>query len=115
LSWWWTTGSENREIEALKATVKALEHMKLVVETHEKAIDGIQSSQRLIKLEWTDTLDRLNRMTGRLNARIKKSGGLESPESDDREVSRGVAPPTTGTGTHSLLQQARGRRGLLSG
>jgi len=115
LSWWRSPGGENQETEGLKATVKALEALGIVVAAQQKSIDDLESAQRLLKLEWTDTLDRLNRMTGRLNARIKKSEVLESPESDEPETRKGVAPVLQPTGTHSLLAQARTRRGLLPG
>lgn len=83
------------------------------IDALEKAVDGLESAQRLIKTEWLDVHDRLNRVMGRLTARIRKSEALTEPESSDQPDPEGVAPPpgpVAVTGSHALLSAARAKR-----
>lgn len=93
----WGRGGENENSEEIK-TIK-------------KAIEGHNSALKVIRLEWEDVFDRLNRVMGRLNARIRKSEGLQAPESDSEGTTE--APPSfqTPTGTHAMLDAMRRRRG----
>lgn len=115
MRWFTSSRGENQDTGALKACLKALEALNAVVQDQGKSITTLESNERMLKLEWQDVLDRMNRVMGRLTARIRKTEASESSESDDLEVPKAPAPDTQATGTHSLLQNARSRRGLLSG
>jgi len=93
----WTRGGENKHSEAIDAL--------------KKAIEGHNSALKVIRLEWEDVFDRLNRIMGRLNARIRKSEGLQAPESDTEAAPQAPNPFETPTGTHSMLDAMRRRRG----
>lgn len=81
----------------------------------EKAVEGLESKLRLIKVEWESVLDKVNSVMGRLNARIRKFESTSSPESDDGDDHKGAAPPPV-LGSHSTLTAMRGRRrGVLPG
>ena len=79
------------------------------VEALEKADEGHDSRLRLIKTEWEDVLDRVNRVMGRLNARIRKSEAANEPESDTPTGPQGLPSP----GSHTVLKAMRGRHGVL--
>ncbi len=64
-----------------------------------RRLDDLESGQRLLKTEWLDTLDRLERIAGRLAKRVERdgkatgvlSGGLAaSPESPPAPVSEAM-------------------------
>lgn len=93
----WTRGGENRNTEAIEAI--------------KKAIEGHNSALKVIRLEWEDVFDRLNRIMGRLNARIRKSEGLQAPESDSETTPQPEIPFGKPTGTHAMLDAMRRRRG----
>jgi len=81
------------------------------IDASEKAIEGLESSSRLLKNEWLDVLDRANRVMGRLTARIRKFESQNGPESDVEEVEKGPLP----AGVHATLTEMRRRRRVLSG
>jgi len=93
----WTRGGENKHSEAIDAL--------------KKAIEGHNSALKVIRLEWEDVFDRLNRIMGRLNARIRKSEGLQAPESDNEAMPQPEMPFTPPGGTHAMLDAMRRRRG----
>jgi len=95
-------GGRKQEKERLKAIEKAIDGL-------ENQTTSLESAARMLKLEWHSTYDKLNRLMGRLNARIRKNEALEEPESDDRTGPYPVAP----TGTHARLTAARAKHGLL--
>jgi len=78
-------------------------------EALERRQEALESQYRLLKTEWIDVHDRLNRMMGRLNARLRKSQAVdEGAEATNGEEQRG---PTPVTGTHEQLAAMRNRRG----
>ncbi len=81
----------------------------------EKAVEGHRSGLKAIRLEWEDVYDRVNRTMGRLNARIRKSEAVSSPESNAEETTQPVAPPPGRIGTHAVLREMRAKHGLLPG
>jgi len=95
----WGRGGENKLAEQITAL--------------ERAVEGLESRQRIIRVEWESVLDKVNSVMGRLNARIRKFESTTAPESDDQEDPKGAASPIQGTGTHGRLAQMRGRHGLL--
>lgn len=99
MAFFWDRGGESKNLERIIAL--------------EKANETLDSRLRLLKNEWEDVLDRVNRVMGRLNARIRKFNASESPESDELEPPKGVDPPRIGTGTHATLRAARERHGIL--
>jgi len=106
----WKISGRNRETRAL------LEQQSTQIEALEKAVDGFESRTKLLRMEWEDVFDRMNRVMGRLNARIRKSEAVSSSENDAEDPQKGVAPsPPVATGTHGILQDVRRRRGLLPG
>jgi len=99
-------------VETLLAKARGrLEEQSEKIEALEKAVDGLESSSRLLKNEWLDVLDRANRVMGRLTARIRKFESQNGPESDVEEVEKGPLPG----GVHGTLVAMRRRRGVLSG
>jgi len=96
MSWLRDRGGETKHLERIEAL--------------EKRLESLESAARLLKSEWIDTYDRLNRVMGRLNARIRKNKALEGSESDDQETPNTVAPPLSGTGTHDMLAMHRAQR-----
>ena len=98
-SWWRGRGGENKE----EGRITALE----------RAVEGLESRQRMQKVEWESVLDKVNSVMGRLNARIRKA----IVDSDVEDEPKGVPPPTVAAvGTHALLTDMRARkRGVLSG
>ena len=93
----WMRGGRKKEKDAIEAL--------------EKAMQSLESSNRLMKIEWESVLHKMNQVMGRLNARIRKAEAQETPhEAEDRE-------PTPGPrlGNHATLRQMRGRHGLLPG
>jgi len=100
LGWPWGRGGENKQ----SAQIAALE----------KAVEGLESRQRLIKVEWESVLDKVNSVMGRLNARIRKTEAASAPEKDFQEAYDSTGPKKI-QGTHETLTQMRRRRGVLSG
>ena len=99
--WWSNRGGENKEQERIEAL--------------EKAQERLESSMRLFRTEWESTYDKLNRLMGRLNARIRKSEAETAPESDTEALTEAPGPRRI-TGSHATLSQARARRrGVLPG
>jgi len=97
----WIRGGENKQIEQIAAL--------------EKAVEGLESRLRLIKVEWEEVLDKVGKVMGRLNARIRKSEAVNASESD-AEPEREAIPPHNISGSHSTLTAMRGRRrGVLPG
>ena len=92
----WIRGGENKHLERIEAL--------------EKAIEAHNSGLKAIRLEWEDVYDRVNRTMGRLNARIRKSEGLQAPESDSDAASEAPVPFGQATGTHAMLDAMRSRR-----
>lgn len=76
----------------------------------EKRLEGLESGFRTIRLEWEDVYDRLMKVMGRLNARIRKSESVTSPEADVETI--GNPPPAVFavTGSHAVLAAARAGR-----
>lgn len=80
----------------------------------ERAVDGLASTVRLLKTEWEDTLNRLNRIASRLNARDRREKGKQDHE-DASGDPNGEAPRAQHPlGTHAQLNQMRRGRGVLS-
>jgi len=101
MAWPWGRGGENEQSRQIAAL--------------EKAVEGLESQLRLIKVEWESVLDKVNSVMGRLNARIRKFETPSAPESDGGDPTKGVAPPLV-LGSHSTLTAMRGRRsGVLPG
>jgi len=72
-------------------------------------MEGFESRTKLLRMEWEDVFDRMNRVMGRLNARIRKSEGLSAPESDAGETPQPAASPPGVAGTHEALARMRGK------
>jgi len=96
LSWWGTPGGRKKEKERIDAL--------------EKRLERLESGFRTIRMEWEDVYDRLMKVMGRLNARIRKSEGVEAPQGDTQPTSDGLAPPFAVTGSHAVLTAARASR-----
>jgi len=75
----------------------------------EKAMDDVRRDQKAIRLDWEMALDKLGRMMGRLNARIRKNLDQEAPTSDDLPTTEGMAPAQMGN--HQKLRMARAKWG----
>jgi len=97
----WTRGGRKQQSEQIEAL--------------EKAVEGLESRLKLLRNEWEDVFDRMNRVMGRLNARIRKSEAVAEPESDTEEVRRGIVPSQGPVGTHAQLMEMRRKHGLLPG
>ena len=79
------------------------------IQALERRCEGLESSMRLLKLEWETVFDKLGKTMGRLNARIRKSG-LDSPP-DDAPPPDDVQPALPSpSGTHARMEMHRGRR-----
>jgi len=100
VAWPWDRGGENKQSARLKAL--------------EEAVEGLESRQRLIKVEWESVLDKVNAVMGRLNARIRKTEAASTPETDFQEAYDSTGPKKL-TGSHGTLSEMRRRRGLLPG
>jgi len=99
--WGWGRGGENKQSERLEAL--------------EKAVYGLESQLRLIKVEWESVLDKVNAVMGRLNARIRKTEAVSGPQNDEHEPPQPPAPVQV-LGSHGTLTAMRGRkRGVLPG
>jgi len=99
LSWFGTRGGRKQDTERIAAI--------------EKRLEGLDSGFKTIRVEWEDVYDRLMKVMGRLNARIRKSEAGTAPESDDHVDGQAPAPPAglvALTGSHSLLAAARANR-----
>ncbi len=96
LSWLLGRGGESGLRERIKALEEAVDHHKREVKS--------------LRLEWEDVYDKVNRVMGRLNARIRKAGATSGPESDDQGAPHTPASPT---GTHGLLSEMRAKHGVL--
>ena len=93
-----TGGGENKENDAIRAL--------------ERRIESLESAQKILKLEWEDVFDKMGRMMGRLNARIRKNLANEAAEELPEatlEHPEGPRPLDHVSGSHGLLQQARNR------
>ena len=75
----------------------------------EKRLDALETAPKVLRNEWEDVLDRMNRVMGRLNARVKRAEKDEPPEPEPT--------PSTHTvkGSHAILSEMRRRRGVLHG
>jgi len=80
------------------------------IEASEKRLEGLETGARAMKLEWEMVYDKLNRLMGRLNARIRKSEqteeAVEEPDNNEPQLRPRF-------GTHAQMNAARMRRGLL--
>lgn len=93
--------AENR----LDAVRDELRSVSSKIEALESRLDGLETAPKLLRTEWEDTLDRLNRIMGRLNARLKRA------ESDEQPPQGTTPAPDPMLGHHGLLERARRRRG----
>jgi|TARA_B100000408_G_C10220619_1_gene190878 hypothetical protein len=78
----------------------------------EKAQDSLERAPKLLRNEWEDTLDRMNRIMGRLNARIRTQKRLDEEDQEPETVEKAPEAPSQPllpTGTHSTLKAMRGR------
>ncbi len=74
----------------------------------ETRLDALETHPKVLRNEWEDVLDRMNRVMGRLNARLKRA------EKDEPEDGKAPVSPERPVGTHAILEAYRGRRrGLL--
>jgi len=73
----------------------------------EQAVDGLNTKEKLIRLEWESVFDKLNKTMGRLNARARRNNEQEASD----EVAAPVLTEPLPVGTHAVLDQARRRRG----
>lgn len=94
-SWFRSPGSAVTQLAALRDRIAALER-----------------SEALRNAEWTDTLDKFDRLYKRINARLIRDAGSGAGVSGDR--SPHVAQPDEGSGSAesplSLRQRIRGVR-----
>lgn len=100
--WKTDTSKLSDEIGACKTALKGLSDR----------LDSVERQPKLLQMEWESTLDKMNRVMGRLNARIRKADELgiddKPPDRPQEEV-----PPETLPGAHRTLRMARARHGLL--
>lgn len=81
----------------------------------EQAMDAHTTTLKVVRTEWEDYLDRMNKVMGRLNARIRRSGGEKTDEDRPEETTEPQEGARGGTGTHGVLQRMRARGNVLSG
>lgn len=79
----------------------------------EQALEALKTGNKLIRTEWEDTLDRMNRIMGRLNARIRRSESKEEAPESDAGLSAELEGGLHKTGTHAVLAEMRSRSGIL--
>lgn len=53
----------------------------------ENALEAVKRDQKAVALEWENTLDKLTRIMGRLNARAKAAAGLQDSEGEPEPAS----------------------------
>ena len=90
-----------------------VERLQARLTATELAVDGLKTKLKTIRMEWEDALDRMNRIMGRLNARIRRSEAQEPAPESEGEL---PAVPQVGlqrTGTHGVLAEMRAKRGVL--
>lgn len=95
----WTWTSTRARLDKLQADFEAFKI----------ALEALERQPKLLRNEWEDTLDRINRVMGRLNARIKAASAPENeqlPEGDTQSS----PPAQRQTGTHDRLRAFRARR-----
>lgn len=90
--WAWNRGGEKEQLERIAAL--------------EKAVEGLVTGTKSIRIEWEDVYDRMNRTMGRLNARIRKEAEQQAAHEDSPEPDAKAGP----TGTHAILSAMRERR-----
>lgn len=74
------------------------------------AHEALERQPKLLRNEWEDTLDRMNRVMGRLTARIK-AAATSDPTGDEVPPADGLPPPPPQpTGHHERMQLKRARR-----
>jgi len=78
------------------------------IEAIRKAQERLERVPKQLQLEWEDTLDRINRVVGRLNARIRTTQKAEDEETPKEEAQ------VPSRGDHDLLSSFRRKRGILS-
>jgi uncharacterized coiled-coil protein SlyX len=92
----------------------AIRELEARIQALETRLEGLETAPKQLRLEWEDTLDRLARIMGRLNARLKRS------ITDDQEPTQGEStPPESGPAVDPLVARYRmlreRRNGLLHG
>ena len=92
----WKGGGRKKEDERIRAL--------------ELRIEGLEAGHRALKLEWELVYDKMGRLMGRLNARIRKADAAATEEEPTPET---ALPAQARFGTHGQMQMARMRRGLL--
>lgn len=80
----------------------------------EQTLDRLVTGQKLIRTEWEDSLDRMNRIMGRLNARIRRAQESDEATETTPEANETAPEPASHVlGSHGMLSEMRRRRGLL--
>ena len=79
------------------------------IEALEKAQERLDTQGRDLKLEWEMTFDKLSRLMGRLNARIRKSEAQNGPENDE-QPEQGATPLPSPSGVHARMDMHRRRQ-----
>lgn len=101
MGWLGERGGRKKEDERIKAL--------------ERAVESLESKNRMLKVEWESVLDKVNSVMGRLNARIRKHEALSPPE-NNTDVSPQPPPLPSPAGNHATMSAMRGRhRGVLPG
>ena len=86
----------------------AIRDIEKRMEALETAWESQKRDPKLLRTEWESTLDKMNSVLGRLNARIRATA---APESEKVEQPEPELSPEPRLGTHGQLAAARARRG----
>jgi len=76
----------------------------------EAAVERLERDSKAIRLDWEMMFDKLNRMMGRLNARIRKNLDQEGVVHDELAGPEGAAPPAVGNHQKLVLARMKARR-----
>ncbi len=87
---------------------QAIRDVESRMEALETAWNDRQREPKLLRTEWEGTLDKMNAVMARLNARIRAAETVE--EKKEAEVTPEPTPPRE-MGTHRHLAMMRARRG----
>ena len=99
----WNRGWRKKEEERIYALEKATEGLR-------RGLDDLSKDMRSLTLDWELTYEKLNKLMGRLNARIRKSEATIEPQNDEPVAPQPSAPPF---GSHRAMNMARMKHGLL--
>ncbi len=96
---------------------KAKGRAKVAPETLQEQIDALEGQFRSLKLEWTDTYDKLYRLAGRMDASRRWAGEKPPPPpTEGKEIvpENGSEPPFPDVTDRPPLAEPRSRKDMLA-